>query len=237
MKLSDRDFKLLIILLIAIVIVCPILFIIRPYNNKIEATTAHITELQERQSFLAKLNENRQFYNDSIALLAEERTKIINQYAKGLRDENTVMFLANIEKEIPIAMTDMRYGYDDPVVITESSVDENGNIVDGLEAMTSRTTVEYASTYESFKAFLQTILNSDTKMVVTSLDADQDDQDGLIKGSFVLSQYAVSGEGRELDPAKIPSMDHGVDNVFGIPEDLEEDGTPGDADAEPTEAD
>ena len=61
MKLSDRDLKLLVILLIAVVIACPIIFVIRPYNSKINDTQAHIDQLKERQSFLAKLNENRQF--------------------------------------------------------------------------------------------------------------------------------------------------------------------------------
>jgi len=98
MKLSDRDLKLLVLLLIAVVIACPILFVLRPYNTKIQETEASIAQLKERQSFLAKLNENRQFYNDSIVLLTEERTKIINNYATGLGDENVVMFLANMEK-------------------------------------------------------------------------------------------------------------------------------------------
>ena len=71
MKLSDRDLKLLVIFLLAVVIALPIIFVLRPYNKKIEEVNAHITELKERQSFLAKLNENRQFYNDSIALLRE----------------------------------------------------------------------------------------------------------------------------------------------------------------------
>ena len=223
MKLSDRDLKLLVLLLIAVVIACPILFVLRPYNSKIQETEARINELKERQSFLAKLNENRQFYNDSIALLTEERTKIINNYATGLRTENTVMFLANMEKSTPIAMRSYALAYNDPTVITEDSVNENGELVEGLKALACFSTVEYTATYDSFKAFLQTVLDSDTKMVVSSITADQDDTNGSIVGSFVLSQYAVSGEGRNLEPAKIPTMDHGVDNVFGKPQMVEED--------------
>jgi hypothetical protein len=56
-------------------------------------------------------------------------------------------------------------------------------------------------------------MSNKNKMVITSLSADQSDENGVITGVFVLNQYAVSGEGRELEPAKIPSMDHGVDNM------------------------
>ena len=222
MKLSDRDLKLLVIFLMVIVIVLPILFVLRPYNKKIDEVNAHINQLKERQSFLAKLNENRQFYNDSIALLDSERAKIVENYAKGLRDENTVIFLANVEKQIPIAMTTLSFSNSEPMVITDSHIDENGEMVEGLTAMTSYSTVAYVTSYDGFKSFLEYIMNNKDKMVISNVSADQSDADGTISGSFVLSQYAVSGEGRELDSAKIPPMDHGTDNIFGIPSDLEE---------------
>lgn len=226
MKLSDRDLKLLVIFLLAVVIALPIIFVLRPYNKKIEEVNAHITELKERQSFLAKLNENRQFYNDSIALLYSERSKIVENYAKGLRDENTVMFLANTEKQIPIAMETLSFATEDPVVISESTINSEGEMVEGLMAYTSHSTVGYTTTYDSFKDFLNYILNCKDKMVVSSITADQDDSNGMITGVFVLDQYAVTGEGRELEPAKIPSMEHGVDNVFGKPLGMEEEEEP-----------
>ena len=106
--------------------------------------------------------------------------------------------------------------------ITEDSVDENGELVEGLCAYTTMSTVEYVAQYDAFKDFLAYIMNNEDKMVLTSVSADQDDLDGTIKGVFILNQYAVSGEGRELDAAKIPAMDHGTDNIFGIPSLMEE---------------
>jgi len=122
-------------------------------------------------------------------------------------------------------MRALSFAYNEPTVITEDSVNENGEFVEGLKALANFSTVEYTASYDSFKTFLQTVLDSDTKMVVSSITADQDDMNGAIVGSFVLSQYAVSGEGRELEPAKVPAMDHGVDNVFGKPQLVEEDET------------
>jgi len=222
MKLSDRDLKLLVLLLLVAVIVCPIFFLIRPFNEKIESTNQHISQLKEREAFLAKLDANRAFYNSSIALLDEERTKIISNYANGVRDENTVMFLADTEKKIPIAMTTLAFSQSEPTIITEASVGPDGSIVDGLSAVTSFSTVSYVASYDSLKEFLGFIMGNKNKMVITSLSADQSDENGVITGSFVLNQYAISGEGRELEPAKIPTMDHGVDNMFGVPAALAE---------------
>ena len=222
MKLSDRDLKLLVILLLAVVIACPILFVLRPYNTKIEETEATIAQLKERQDFILKLDANRQFYLDSIALLDNERNAIIADYAEGLRDEKTVMFLANTEKQIPIGMTTLSYAEEtEPTVISEATVNENGETVDGLSALTSITTVAYTAQYEEVKQLLDLIRKSDKRMVITAFSADQDDMNGAIKGTFILNQYAVTGEGRELAPAKIPSMNHGVENIFGEPEGID----------------
>ena len=217
MKISDRDLKLLVIGLLLIVIVGPIFLVIRPYNTKIAEVEAHITTLKERQAFLAKLNENRQFYNDSIVLLTNERNKIIDDFAKGLRDENTVMFLANTERQIPIAMQMISFAEEDPVHISDAYVDDNGETVEGLDALTSVSDVQFTADYEAVKDFLQFILDSDTRIVVTSFNMDQNEDTGAIEGEFYLSHYAVTGEGRVLEPAKIPSIDHGLDRIFGEP--------------------
>ena len=217
MRLSDRDLKLLVIVLIAVVIACPIIFVLRPYNEKIKETQSHIDTLKERQSFLAKLNENRQFYNDSIVLLTNERQKIVEDFAEGLRAENTIMFLANTEQQIPIAMKSVSFSEGEPVTISEAYVNENGEAVEGLTAVTSYSSVSYSSDYFALKDFLKYILDLDKRTVVTSIVMNQDDETGLINGNLSISHYAVTGEGRELAPANIPSMEHGVERIFGIP--------------------
>jgi len=217
MKISDRDLKLLVIVLLAIVIACPIFFVIRPYNNRIAEVEAHITTLKERQAFLAKLNENRQFYNDSIVLLTDERNKIVQDFAEGLRDENTVMFLANTERQIPIAMRMISFSEEEPTHISDSYVADNGETVEGLDALTSVSDVTFTADYSALKDFLKFILDSDKRIVITSLNMDQNEDNGTIEGEFYLNHYAITGEGRELEAAKIPSIDHGLERIFGEP--------------------
>ena len=59
-------------------------------------------------------------------------------------------------------------------------------------------------------------MNQKKRMVITSISAEQDEA-GNISGVFVLNQYAVTGEGRSLDPVSEENIDYGVDRVFGHP--------------------
>ncbi|MBR3040939.1 MAG: hypothetical protein IKI20_09890 [Lachnospiraceae bacterium] len=229
MKLSDRDLKLLVGLLLVAIIVCPIFFIIRPYNDKIAQRKQTIETKKEREAFLAKLDANREFYNNSIALLDSERGKIVANFAEGFWDENNVFFLADIEDSVPIAMNTIDFAMAEPTQISEDRVDPaTGEVIEGLSAVASITTIQYAAEYEAFKGFLAKILdlNKNERMVVYAVSADQDDETGLIKGTIVLNRYAVTGEGRSLAPASEESIPYGTDNVFGrpsgIPEEEEE---------------
>jgi len=218
MKLSDRDLKLLVLLLLVAVIVCPIFFLIRPFNEKIASTNQHISQLKEREEFLAKLDANRAFYNSSIELLTQERSKVVEDFATGLIDENNVTFLADTEIKLNMAMTTLNFTYTEPTSISEDSVDPaTGEVIEGLTAETLISTVEYVCDYENMKEFLQYILSQKDRMVVTAFSADQDDETGKIKGTFTLNQYAVTGEGRTLKPVSAENIPYGVENVFGIP--------------------
>ncbi len=226
MKLSDRDLKLLVLLLLVAVIVCPIFFLIRPFNEKIADTNSHIEELKKREDFLAKLDANRAFYNSSIELLGNERAKIVQNFATGLIDENNVFFLADTEEKVGIALTTLSFATTEPTLISEDSYDPaTGETIEGLTARTSLSTVEYVCDYENMKDFLQYILDMDKKnqrMVLTSFSADQDDETGKMVGVFVLNQYAVTGEGRSLAPVSAENIPYGVDNVFGKPSGIAE---------------
>ena len=226
MKLSDRDLKLLVLLLLVAVIVCPIFFLIRPFNEKIDGTNQHITQLKEREDFLAKLDANRAFYNSSIELLGNERSKIVQNFATGLIDENNVFFLAETEEKVGIALTTLNFAYSEPTKISEDTYDPaTGETIEGLTALTSLSTVEFMCDYENMKDFLQYVLDMDKKnqrMVLTSFSVDQNDETGKMEGVFILNQYAVTGEGRSLSPVSAENIPYGVDNVFGRPSGIPE---------------
>lgn len=217
MKLSDRDFKLVMLVVIALVIALPILLVIRPYGEKTKALQGEIAELTVRQEYLNSLDANREFYNNSITLLENERNKLIEAFAAGIRNENTIMLLANAEKGTPITLKSVAFTDNDPIVISEGYFDEEGNLKEGLTANSRISTIAYECEYSSVKAFLDFVLKYPDRMVVSTLTAKQSEVTGLVEGVLVLNQHAVTGEGRTLAPAVIPEFQHKNDNIFGTP--------------------
>ncbi|MCQ2517358.1 MAG: hypothetical protein MJ119_01225 [Lachnospiraceae bacterium] len=217
MKLSDRDTKLIVILLIVLVIVLPYLLVVRKYDTKSEEIQTNIKALEERRNYLSQLDIHRQEYLDNIALLETERTKLIQDYACGIEQENTLMFIRNAELKYMkedgdplgaswIGSIDFEDIIDIP--ISEDSVDEEGNIVEGLTAHQYTTTIGYSTSYDSIKAFVDYILGNAEKMNVSALSIKKDSEVGYVTGALVLNQYAITGEGREFKPLEMPKLNH-----------------------------
>lgn len=215
MKISDRDKKLIVIIIIAIVIAGPYLLLIKPYNEKQATLETEIVTLQERYDYLSTLNEQREFYLSEIERFKSEREVVISEYAGGIRQENTIMFLRNIELSFPLQMTTLSFSGNVVTPIDAGVTDENGNVTGVLNGVSTSTSIAYTCDYENMKQFLDYIMKYKERMVVSALDMTYDDSIGKITGIVVLEQYAFTGDGRELAPAVIPSMEHGNESIFG----------------------
>lgn len=215
MKISDRDKKIIIIVLIAAVIGLPWVFLINPTREKQEAVEAEIVTLTDRYNYLNELNMQRDFYLAEIDRFDKERQEIIEDYAPGIRQENVIMFLRGLELEIPVKMSTLSFAGNAVTPIATGTVDENGNTVGAINGVKTQTSVAYSCEYEDIKTFLDYILNYEERMVVSAVDMSYDSATGMINGMFVLDQFAITGDGRELAPAEIPAMDHGNESIFG----------------------
>lgn len=215
MKISDRDKKLIVIILIVAVIALPFLFIIKPTQEKEASLDAEIATLTERYEYLDGLNQQREFYLSEIDRLTDDRNDIIAGYAEGIRQENVIMFLRGLELKIPVKMNALSFSNNTVTPILAETTDAEGNVTGAVDAIHNQTSVAYVCKYESMKTFLEYILEYEERMVVSSVSMNYDSSTGNISGSFVINQYAFTGDGRELAPAIIPSMEHGNESIFG----------------------
>lgn len=215
MKISNRDKKLIVIILIALVIALPYLLVIKPTKEKQVAVEGEIVTLQERYDYLSSLNEQREFYLSEIDRMTAEREVIMLDFAHGIRQENIIMFLRGLEFEMPMAMTSLSFSGNSVTPIIAGTVDEAGNVTGAIDGVRSQTSVSYECNYEDMKEFLEYIMNYKERMVVSSVDMTYNDATGKLSGMFILQQYAIAADGRELAPAQIPAMNHGNESVFG----------------------
>lgn len=214
MKIKDRDVKILLLLLIVAIVVLPYVFFIKPTNEKIDGLTAEIQTLSERQAYLQALDQNRDYYLKSIEVLNSARDELIANYPGGIKQENTIVFLRNLELTNPLSMLVIAFGDVASIPVADAYVDQNGEEHEALTALAQTNTINFTSTYEEMKSMLAYFNNYEERMVVSAISMDKKET-GLLEGTFVVNQYAVLGTGKELAPAKIPTVEHGVVDVFG----------------------
>lgn len=196
MKLSDRDKKLILGILLIAIIVLPIFLFIRPKIDAIKGLDGELASLNERYNYLKELDTKRPFYESEIARLNEERKELVKGFAKGIIQENTIMFLRDAELSFPINMSAETYGeYQTTVVDSE------------LTALSTTTGVSYSCEYAQIKDFLNYIFTYSDKMTIPSITMKYDE--GSISGTFDLSEFAFINDEEQVKQHPIPAIDRG----------------------------
>ncbi len=215
MKLSDRDKKIMLIVVIALIVFLPYLFVIKPTNEKKIAVEAEIATLQTRYDELKVLNDQRKDFEDGIVAMNKEMDEVMVNYAEDIKKENTIMFLRGIELETPIFMKTVSFAGTVVTPLNPGTADAEGNITGASEGLKAQVSVAYTGSYDAVKKVLADIAANSDRMVISSIDITYDGNNGLHTGTFVLDQFAITGDDRELEDAGIPSMPHGNDSIFG----------------------
>ncbi len=95
------------------------------------------------------------------------------------------------------------------------SVDKS--VLEGLVSRDTEIGIEFSSQYEEFKKFLAHIRDYEDRIVIKDVELSYDQYAGLVRGSMVLSQYAILGEGRVLPDVETGFDRLGTENIF-VPE-------------------
>ena len=198
MKLSDRDKKLILGIVFIAIIVLPIFLFIRPKIENIKDLDAQLVTLNERYNYLKELDTKRPFYESEIERLNNERANLVKGFAKGILQENTIMFLRRAELEFPITMSAETFGAYDKT-----------NVDSELTALTTTTGVSYSCEYAQIKDFLNYIFTYPDKMTIPSISMSYDPDDGLVSGSFSLSEFAFIDKDDPIKTTDIPKIDKG----------------------------
>ena len=197
MKLSDRDKKLILGILLIAIIVLPIFLFIRPKIDSIKGLDNELVTLNERYNYLKELDTKRPFYESEIARLNEERKDLVKGFAKGILQENTIMFLRDAELSFPISMSAESFGEYKKTVVD-----------DELTALSTTTGVSYSCEYAQIKDFLNYIFTYSDKMTIPSISMRYGES-GLVSGSFDISEFAFINDEEQVKQHPLPAIDRG----------------------------
>ena len=236
-KLSERDKKLLLILAILAVCAVPYMLLISPMFEKVETLKKDVNQLQTRKETLQQMDTAQGEYLSATETYTVEREKLLDRFPANINQEESLLFITETERSIPISLYQLTFGEDVAAQVTSTAeaqaidqVEEaTGDVTDdeviaevtqtqalpsGLTGMSTSTQFSYEAGYQEFKNFLNFILNNDKRMVITDLTASYEADMNMVSGSFTLVQYALSGADRMAEEVVEPEFSHGTDNVF-----------------------
>ena len=215
-NLSDRDQKLVFLLLIFIVIFCPYFFVIKDKRVDTENLKAENKQLQERYEMLVEMNNDRDFYIAETEKMNKERDKIVEKFPADIKSENFTQFLLNTEYEsldeegnwvYPMWFKAATYGTNVMSAISSEDTDT------GLVAVVRDSVVSYqVADYPSSKEMLKYLMEFKDPMIYRTITMEFDPVTGNIIGEMTLEQYAIIGNDRELKPVVI---DPKVEDAYG----------------------
>ena len=96
-NLSDRDAKIIMLLLIVAVIALPYVFYSKDTREDTEIQEARNVQLEERYKQLQEMNQYRDWYIAETERLDNARNELIEAFPADVRPENYTMFLLNME--------------------------------------------------------------------------------------------------------------------------------------------
>lgn len=242
--MSNRDKKLLVYLGTVIILAAAYYLVVSPVLSKIEVMNNHITELEEQLNKLQTIYNSREQYEADIVENQEICNELIAKFPSTITQEDTLVFLDNTEKEVPVTISSVNFGEIVTAFGTEASGDavyedspdeeyseekvetdrietnEDGSKVISFEDLTrligikQDLTISFAAKYGDFAKFIEYIDANEKRMVLTSFSASYDESSDIVSGSANLSHYAVENYGKDREPNDFSDINKGSRNIF-----------------------
>lgn len=235
LTLSERDKKLLLVLIIVAIIFLPYFFIIQPLLDKNTKIEAEIKGLQSQKNYLDDLLLNQEAYGEASEQVVVVTQALLSRFPSDIPQEASILFVNNTEKKIPIRLHQGTFGDDVAAQITSTAdaaqidaveketgdvtndevieeVTETVAISENLAGKATETKFSFEAGYKEYKDFLKYILDYNDRMVITDMTATFGMD--VVSGNFTLKQYAICGESRPPVNFLEPNLMHGTTNVF-----------------------
>lgn len=221
MKISDRDVKLLYVVLSIAIIACAYFFGFRRLTAANEALDKEISELKVRHTTLRTMEANAKKYSDDTVVYNDNYDKIIAKFDTGYSQEYSILFIKELEDKLDVwlsqaglAQTDNVYTFGQIQSTNPSS--ESGSSVYSSDYKGYKTvlTLTYQASYDDFKNLIEYINNYKYKCTIDSMSMSYNSESDVVSGSLVVSQYAITGKDRPFNNVNINGVLNGTGNIF-----------------------
>lgn len=245
MSMSNRDKRVLLIILGVLILAVVYFFPVRALEEKTNATKNENEVLKKKVTDLENMVSQKEKLEAQTQRMKKGIDKILKGYPSYVLVENEIMYIKQLEEDDEINVSSITHG--EPVVIgaDENVVEQVNNDVSGEENKSEGTsepntentksdavpaintekrtlygvptTIDFTSGYHAFKKMVKGITRYSEKKSIKNLTLTFDSGTGLLTGNLIYDSYFLSG-GDTIIPQKefdIEGIERGTENIFG----------------------
>lgn len=233
-KISERDKKLLYILVAVGVFALAYFLGFNKFNEKTDAVEQEMVSLNARLNELRDKQANKQKYIDETEDMKSKMQVFIDEFPALVTTEKSIIFGTELEEDGPIFISDMQFfemtNFYTPMTDVETPVlDENGNPTgeksvtqgideNGVSGYVKKVGIDLRTDYESLKRVVNYVNNSKDRITIDSIELEYNSEDANLRGRVTLNMYAADNTGKEYEPPIVEDVPLGTENIFGTVE-------------------
>lgn len=217
-KLSNRDKMILWVVASVAVILVAYFFGYTKIMEQVNVYQAKLNTAQSRYRELYAKNQNKEQYENDTAMYKSRFNSILMGYENGASQDNSLMFLRDIEKTTGGWIKSTTFSTTSPIHTFGSISSTNPNKA-GTKAYNSdmvgyktTLTLSYEAQYNDFKELITYINNYYSKNTIDSISMAYGDDD-TVSGTMTVSTYCITGSNRAFTTPKI-DLPTGTKNIF-----------------------
>ncbi len=237
MKVKKSEVNILIMLVGILLVVLSYFVVYNSFTEKRDALAAENATLQTEVDELQKLADNKQFYIDETNNMDGEIQDILAGFPGEIRAEDQVMYTAGLEtmysvwvnglsiedtQLVQVAAPEAAQAPTEDAVVEDTgegqpagdAVVATGGLKDTVFLYSSPFSLNYKTTYRSFKDIVQLIVNADERMSIRNVNIAYDTETGCLSGSMDATMYTVSGTDYIYKELDIPGVRLGTADIF-----------------------
>ena len=217
LKVSERDKKLLIVVMAVLIMALAYFFGYSNLSAQVDELSTKKTSLETTKRDLKEKNNNKQKYINDTDKLSKACTVLIDKYDSTTSQPNAIEFFNKTEdvtgvwvKSLSLSPATVLYKFRQ---IASSNVNGTSSYTSNLVGYKSSINISYEGDYSQWKNFVKYINTYASKSTIDSLTATYNDSTGVVSGTASISLYAIQGGDRKATEPKF-DVKTGTDNIF-----------------------
>lgn len=218
MEISERDKKLLLVLLSVLMLGAAYMFGYKKLSEKADEYKHEYNEMKVKEADLLEKQDGIEDYEKSIIAYENAYNGIIAQYGNGTTQTFQIDFLNRIERATNVWIKSVNFQAATPIytfgnIQTTNPAGSGYAYSTDLAGYSNTFTVAYEGQYEDWKDFIKYLNTYFSKNVIENISMSYSDITGEVSGTMTFNVYSIVGsDDKYVEPEF--NVDTGTDNIF-----------------------